>query len=324
MMPMPAPLSPPAEIRLPAAGTASVLAHLGFGREGSPTAGDDFRLPLQILGGSAAESWIAGGPVQAYAPEPGLQLRCSADYLFGVLSVPAAQCVDMERAAYLAYRRVLALVDHEGYPHLLRLWNFFHEVTGGDGDDERYRRFCVGRYDAIATPGFEQHLPAATVIGTFTPGFQIGFLAARRAGIPVENPRQVSAYRYPREYSPRAPSFARALLFDRLLLVSGTASVVGHATRHPFDAPAQLRETAQNLHALLDHARARHFAAEPGTHWQPRALRLYVRDAALAPSLLVQAQDLFGAALPLSVLHGEICRRDLEVEIEGVFEARAA
>jgi len=321
---MPSPDLPISETLLPAAGAPSVLARLGFGRDGLPAAGEDFRLPLQVLGGSATESWIAGGPVQSYSPAPGLQLRCSADYLFGLLSLPAAQCADMERAAYLGYRRVLALVEDEGYPHFLRLWNFFDEVTGGDGDEERYRRFCVGRYDAIATPGFEQRLPAATVIGTFRPGFQIGFLAARRGGIPIENPRQISAYRYPREYSPRAPSFARALLFDRLLLVSGTASVVGHATRHPFDAPAQLRETAQNLRALLDHARAQHFAAEPGTHWQPRALRLYVRDAALAPALLIQAQELFGTPLPLTVLHGEICRRDLEVEIEGVFEALRA
>ena len=31
-------------------------------------------------------------------------------------------------------------------------------------------------------------------------------------GTPVENPRQVSAYRYPRQYGPQPPSFARAML----------------------------------------------------------------------------------------------------------------
>ena len=119
----------------------------------------------------------------------------------------------------------------------------------------------------------------------------------------------------------RFSGIARATLLDRLLLVSGTASVVGHATQHPYDAPAQLRETVENLRALLAEAQRQHFAAEPALRWQPRALRLYVRDAAQAASLRALAESLLGTPLPLSVLHGEICRRDLEVEIEGVFEA---
>ncbi|HSW12679.1 MAG TPA: hypothetical protein VLI06_07550 [Solimonas sp.] len=321
---MSAPQSPAAEIRLSAEGS-ELLARLVFGRKAEAADPAQLRFPLQALAGSASESWFAAGPVEHLAAEPGLQLYRSPDYLFGLLSLPAAQTGNMERATYLAYRRLLTLAEEQDYPHFLRLWNYFHEVTGGEGDDERYRRFCVGRYDAMAVPGFESRLSAATVIGSFVPGFQIGFLAARRPGIPVENPRQVSAYQYPREYSPRAPSFARATLHQRLLLVSGTASVVGHATRHPFDAPAQLRETIENLQALLAQARQQHFAAAPAMHWQPRALRLYVRDAAQAPALMAQAEALLGGEpLPLAVLHGEICRRDLEVEIEGVFEAVGA
>ncbi|PPE75013.1 pteridine-dependent deoxygenase [Solimonas fluminis] len=310
--------SPPAQVTLPSAGPAALLARLEFQREAAAD-GEALRFPLQLLGGHAAEDWLGGGGAEILPGGPGLQLRRSGDYLFGLLSVPAAQSVDMERAAFLAYGHLLRLLQERGYPHPLRIWNYFHEVTGGDGDDERYRRFCVGRHEAIAAPGFESRLPAATVIGTFVPGLQLGFLAGKRPGIPVENPRQVSAYHYPREYSPRAPSFARATLLDRLLLVSGTASVVGHATQHPYDAPAQLRETVDNIGALLAHARQQHFAEEPALRWQPRALRLYVRDAAQAAALQAQAEALLGG--PLMVLHGEICRRDLEVEIEGVFEA---
>ncbi len=314
------PPASPHPILLPAATPAELLARLEFGREAGG-GGECFRFPLQLLGGNPAEDWLGGAGAETLPAEHGLQLRRSGDYLFGLLSLPESQTVDMERAGYLAYGRLLQLLRERGYPHPLRLWNYFHEVTGGDGDEERYRRFCVGRFEAIATPGFERQLPAATVIGSFVPGLQIGFLAGRAPGLPVENPRQVSAYRYPREYSPRAPSFARATLLGRLLLVSGTASVVGHATQHPYDAPAQLRETVANLHALLAHARQQHFAGEPALQWQPRALRLYVRDAAQAPALQAQAEALLGTPLPLSVLHGEICRRDLEVEIEGVFEA---
>lgn len=314
-----APSSVP-EIPLSGPGFDQPLARLQFGRRAATGAAAGFAVPLERLGGNAAEHWCAAGPIEDLPAEPGLRLRRSGDFLFGQFSLPPAQTQDMERAAFLGYRRLQERLREQGFPQLLRTWNYFSEVTAGDGDAERYRRFCVGRFEALYAPGFEQGLPAATVIGSFAPGFELAFLAARRPGIAVENPRQVSAYRYPREYSPRAPSFARATLFNRLLLVSGTASVVGHATQHPYDAPAQLRETVANLRALLAHAQAQHFAADT-IRWQPRALRLYVRDARQAGSLQQQALALLGADTPLAVLHGEICRRDLEVEIEGVFEA---
>ena len=85
---------------------------------------------------------------------------------------------------------------------------------------------------------------------------QVYWLAARVAGTPLENPRQVAAYRYPRQYGPQSPTFARAMLppagSDMPLLLSGTASVVGHETRHPGDVLAQLDETFANLDSLLD------------------------------------------------------------------------
>src|SRR3546814_12468443 len=57
-------------------------------------------------------------------------------------------------------------------------------------------------------------LPAATAIGRCDDArvVQVYWLAARTPGMPVENPRQVSAYRYPRQYGPQQPSFARAML----------------------------------------------------------------------------------------------------------------
>lgn len=311
------------EILLSGAAFREPLARLRFGRRSAGGEAATFALPLERLAGAEAEHWCAAGPLQDLPAEPGLRLRRSADFLFGQFSLPPAQTLDMERAAFLTYRRLQELLREQGFEHLLRAWNYFGEVTAGDGDGERYRRFCVGRFEALYAPGFEHSLSAATVIGSFTPGFELTFLAARRPGLAVENPRQVSAYRYPREYSPRAPSFARATLFNRLLLVSGTASVVGHATQHPYDAAAQLRETVANLQALLSHARQQHFAGEEGFRWQPRALRLYARDADQAIRLQTQTLALLGADTPLAVLHGEICRRDLEVEIEGVYEALA-
>src|SRR3546814_12443298 len=89
----------------------------------------------------------------------------------------------------------------------------FDAITFGDGDAERYREFCVGRARGLGD--FDTHaLPAATAIGRCDDArvVQVYWLAARTPGMPVENPRQVSAYRYPRQYGPQQPSFARAML----------------------------------------------------------------------------------------------------------------
>ena len=79
---------------------------------------------------------------------------------------------------------------------------------------------------------------AATAIGLPSPPDQlhVHWLATKQPGIAIENPRQVSAFAYPRDYGPVAPGFSRAMLLPGdtpLLLISGTASIVGHASQHP-------------------------------------------------------------------------------------------
>ena len=60
---------------------------------------------------------------------------------------------------------------------------------------------------------------------------------ATRPAARVENPRQVSAWRYPRQYGRTPPSFARAMMLPAqdALAISGTAAVVGHASAHHDD-----------------------------------------------------------------------------------------
>src|SRR3546814_21186144 len=83
-------------------------------------------------------------------------------------------------------------------PHLLRVWNYLDAITFGDGDAERYREFCVGRARGLGD--FDTHaLPAATAIGRCDDArvVQVYWLAASTHGTTAENPRPVSAYRYP-------------------------------------------------------------------------------------------------------------------------------
>ena len=143
-------------------------------------------------------------------------------------------------------------------------------------------------------------------------------------GTPVENPRQVSAYRYPRQYGPQAPSFARAMLppdgSAMPLMLSGTASVVGHASIHEGELLAQLDETFANFDALLASARegrpALPAAFGPGTR-----LKVYVRDAEDLPVVADALDARFGDRVPRVLLHAAICRRELALEIDGVHDA---
>ena len=79
--------------------------------------------------------------------------------------------------------------------------------------------------------------------------------------MPVENPRQVSAYHYSRRFGAIPPCFARATLLtcggEPLLIVGGTASVVGEESRHIGDLHGQTQETFRNLASVVAAASGR-------------------------------------------------------------------
>jgi chorismate lyase/3-hydroxybenzoate synthase len=194
---------------------------------------------------------------------------------------------------------------------MLRIWNYLHAINEGEGDGERYRRFGIGRARGLAAHGIERY-PAATAIGHHRSGLlQVYALCATHPGEALENPRQVSAWRYPREYGPTPPSFARAMkLPGGDLAISGTAAVVGHASCHDRDLQAQVAETCVNLRALLGAASLPDFdSASP--------LKVYLRHAEDAPGVQAALDRHLPADVPRLLVHGDICRRELLVEIDG-------
>lgn len=302
------------------------LAVLGFGA-GAPARLDDPRylnVPLQPYAGVAPfEVWRTGRPV-GYGRDGAIAWASDGALSFGVVEVEES-ANDIAAAAAHAYGLLTGFVRSSVTPHLLRIWNYLDAITQGDGDTERYRQFCVGRARGFGDfdPG---RLPAATAIGRCDDArvLQIYWLAACAPGTPVENPRQLSAYRYPRAYGPQPPSFARAMLPPTAarmpLLLSGTASVVGHATQHENALLAQLDETFANFDSLLAAARQQQ-PALPAHFGSGTRLKVYVRDRAdMAP--VARALDArFGERVPRILLHAAICRRELCVEIDGVHDA---
>jgi len=297
-----------------------LLAVFGFGDAAAAIHADPryLHVALQAHGDAPFECWFVAGDVQC-GRDAGIAWSADGLLQFGALEIDEQG--DIESAAAAAYARLQAWLARGDYPHPLRIWNYMDAITEGEGDDERYRRFCVGRARGIGRELAPGELPAATAIGhpRRSGRFQLYWLAARDAGIPLENPRQTQAWRYPRQYGPQAPGFARAMLpadAGMPLLLSGTAAVVGHASQHGDSPAAQLDETLANLDSLVATARARRPAL--ATHFGADSrLKVYVRDAAALPQVAALLEARLPAAVPRIVLHGQVCRRELAVEIDG-------
>ena len=146
---------------------------------------------------------------------------------------------------------------------------------------------------------------------------QIYFIASRVRPIPIENPRQVSAFHYPSQYGRKSPTFARAVVLPvepaPVLLISGTASIVGHETVHPGDVVAQTRETLANLSALVSAANQR--IGQDAFSLDRLAYRVYIRRPSDFAAVRAVVEAPLGAA-PRHEVRADICRPDLLVEIE--------
>ncbi|WP_312326051.1 pteridine-dependent deoxygenase [Stenotrophomonas sp.] len=310
----------PAERRDALLADPRTLAMFGFSAD--QAACDDPRwlqVPLAEQGPARIEVWQGAGPVQ-HGVRDGVRWSATDTLLFGAIEIDEVDS-DIESAAADAYARMSGFLSTCGFPHLLRTWNYLDAVTEGEGDQERYRRFCVGRVRGLRELD-EAALPAATCIGRFdgVRRLQVYWLAAREPGLPLENPRQVSAFRYPRQYGPQSPSFSRALLPPLAtglpLLQSGTAAIVGHVSQHTGSVEEQLAETLTNLQSLVDAARAQR-PALPAQLGVGSLLKVYVRRAEDMPAIAARMAELPGSPA-FVVLHAEVCRAELLVEIEGL------
>lgn len=301
-----------------ALGQRDVLAVVAFGAN-APAHADPRYAHVTLAPGAAnapLEVWRSTRPLK-YGRDDALRWSSDGDYTFVALELSERDCGDIARTTQAAYTHLEAWRKASATPHWLRIWNYVDAINSGAGDDERYRLFCTGRAAGMEAA---QHAvyPAASAIGLRDGRrvLQVCALLARAPGLTVENPRQVSAWRYPRQYGPVAPTFARALrapVLSPQLYISGTAAVVGHASHHAGDVAAQIDETLANLDSLRRAAGCT--TALSGAH---SVLRAYVRHAADAAYVRERVLARLGATTPLLVLIGDICREELLVEIDGV------
>jgi len=293
---------------------------------GNPGGPDDIpvvSLNLPQLGKPPlVEVWTSPLPV-TYQQAGGIHCAMNGEVLFGALQLAEPPGVSLDTVTSRAYQNLLTQARALGYPHLLRVWNYFPSINSESDGIERYQRFCAGRYQALSEglEGFPRTLPAGTAVGTLSGPFTIHFLAARQPGAHIENPRQVSAYEYPPVYGLCSPSFSRATLRPSLsgaqLLIAGTASIVGHASEHVGSTYRQTLEILHNLNVLL--ARTEQLHGTDRRQWLGRTLfKVYFRHPEHVVTIRKMVQTLLPSHAQVLYLQGEMCRRELLVEIEAV------
>jgi chorismate lyase/3-hydroxybenzoate synthase len=311
-------------------GTRALLGEIHYGASPvppGPAAHPRAWVGMPLLSGEAhIELWTSGQPVVTQRIGP-LTFARNRELLFGCFAADSpADFATFEARIQEGYARLLTLVEAEGYAHLLRVWNYFPGIGERQGALDRYMVFCRGRHQALEAHygQFTGWLPAASAVGTRHGGIVIYFLAGREPGRHRENPRQMSAYCYPPQYGPKSPSFARATLVRAptrdCLYISGTASIIGHESRHIGDVAAQTEETLANIGALIDST-----ATEEDVRFQGLAslthLKVYVRRPSDLAAIRARLEARLAPSAQCLYLEADICRPELLLEIEAIAQA---
>jgi len=281
----------------------------------APNAGRAVGLP--VLAGEPGETLFRDARA---AGESGLfQIQEAGRWRIGRATVPIADGIDAATSAL--YEMLLA--GAAGL-NLCRIWHFVPRINepGADGL-ENYRAFCHGRslaFEKHYGAGFRQRLPSASAVGTEDGQLTIVFAACATEPRHFENPRQVPAYHYPKKHGPRPPSFSRATLVPTAagladVFISGTAAIEGHETVAPGDTAAQLVRTQDNLRVI---SRACGLGDDLGVaRGGQRHFKVYLRHQADLPNVQQTLdQSFFGAGDKVSYLRSDICRAELNIEIE--------
>jgi chorismate lyase/3-hydroxybenzoate synthase len=209
--------------------------------------------------------------------------------------------------------------------HALRFWNFVPDIQAPMGTaGDRYMVFNTGRFAAYSDwlggpDAFSVTIPTSSGVGITGSTLWVYVLAADSPGTPIENPRQRPSYHYSKRYGLRPPCFARATRFESIILIGGTASILGEHSRHAGDLEAQTRETLRNIAALL--ASAMMSSPQP-TLAALRDVRVHIVDRRHASAVRTILDELAPHLSQIEIVQAQLCRRELLVEIEGRADCR--
>jgi len=296
----------------------SVLGLAHFGSQ--PVARSPEQIPVAevtiaplVTADGMCEVWRTDGP-KTSGRIGAVQYRASQQLLYGCISVPENIVLcggpddehsSLELATIRAYTDIFAALDTMAYPQLVRIWNYVPSINDDTVNGERYWQFNRARQESFLSRKrpIVETVPAGSALGTPTGSLLvIYFLASRVPMRAIENPRQVSAYHYPSKYGPNSPTFSRAALLTepagKTLLVSETASIVGHGSVHTDDVAAQTRETIANINVLI--TEANRLSGHPYYALDMLSYKVYVRNPEHLPTIAAASRATWPVPTPTS------------------------
>ena len=257
---------------------------------------------------------VLGVPICDGGRVVGTRYECAdATYCYLEEIVPRdahASGADQTRDVFEAIARVLR-AEGMAFTDLVRTWFYLDKIL------DWYDEFNQARTPFLQQHGvFEHRVPASTGIGMpnrFGSAVLAGALAIKPKGaqiVEVPSPMQGSALDYKSSFS-RAVEVTRA--GQRELYISGTASIEpGGQTAHLDNPVAQIELTMEVVEAILHSRRM-------GWSHCTRAIA-YLKEVGDCRMFYQYLSSHGLEDLPLTVMHGDICRSDLlfELELEAV------
>jgi len=216
-----------------------------------------------------------------------------------------------------------------GMGNIVRQWNYLEDILGFDGEEQRYQEFNNVRSKFYGDTFLEKGYPAATGIGMNRGGVIIEFVAVESIKViskPVDNPGQISAHKYSEKVLvgdecvlKTTPKFERARYLEnkdkKLILISGTASIVGEKTIGVDDPAMQTEVTIENIKRLYSDEVLKAIS-ENKLEAKYGHARVYVKHRKDFAAIKRTFKKHYGN-LPVVYIIADICRNDLLVEIEG-------
>ena len=266
----------------------------------------------------AGQSWdmlsITGAKCQRYDC---LQCIDNGDFLIGIAQLPVT-AANLEEQSRRIYRAIFKTTSSR---FLYRIWNFVPRINREEqGMIENYKLFCSGRAQAFSDyydHAESSHFPSASATGCDSDDLTVVFLAGAVGATHWENPEQIPAYKYPEKYGPRSPAFARGSRFidtkgGEWILVAGTAAIKGSETLYPGDFSRQLPVVIENMEIVLKQVGV-NLAAEKNRRSH---FKFFLRHAKNLNALQTVIRGILGPMDTYSIVRADICRADLEVEVE--------
>lgn len=266
--------------------------------------------------------WLAGPLSQGLASggkwelTDGDWLLRTGETLAGVLLGTAGAA--MEEEAHRLYQRLFA---HTRGLNRYRIWNYVPLINAAVAGEENYMAFNSGRYRAYAAEfGGICHsdFSAASAVGVKGGPLALAFVAGPSQVEHFENPLQTPASLYPARYGKNAPLFARG---SRIMgasgpecwHLSGTASIRSSETTGGNDFARQLETTLENIDSML--------AVMEVPASRQAAWKIFLRDRKHLEWCRQRLGEVYPSELErMMFLEADICRSDLLVEIEAIFQ----